>query len=179
MSSPMPFSFARKAQSLARLLLIGSGGCLLIMIAITVIDVIGRYVFHRSLPGAVELVSFLLAVAVSLSLPAVTLRRGHIMLTLFEGPPTSLRERIRMVVVSLVSAVVAGVLAVLMWRHATEAAEFEDVIGYLELPVAPIVYVFSLTSGAMAAIFLAATLRALGNGEAVDAEAEPAGETPA
>jgi TRAP-type C4-dicarboxylate transport system permease small subunit len=125
------------------------------MMALTFVDVIGRDGFGRSVPGSTEIIQVLLAVAIACALPAVTWQRQHIGIGLFEGRPLTTLERLRQALVALISAVTFAVLCGLLWRHAGETAVNRDVIGYLQLPVAPVVYALSIFCGVTAAVFVA------------------------
>lgn len=174
MTSPRQTVPNRYGQSLMNFLLVVSGLCLLVMMAIITVDVVGRYIFSRSLTGATELVSVALAVAVSLSLPAVTWGQSHIALGLFQGPSSSLIERIRVAFVSLISAVTMAIVALVLWQRGLETIKYEDVIGYLELPVAPMVFVLSVMSGLTAVVFLLLALRWIPDGADSQGFTEPA-----
>lgn len=117
-----------------------AGIALLFMMVLTVVDVGGRYFFARSLTGANEIIRISLAVVVAGALPAVTLAKQHISLGILTGPQSNFMERVRQLFVNMLSAVVTGALAWLLFSAAWEAYEFEDVIGYLELPLAPMLF---------------------------------------
>jgi TRAP-type C4-dicarboxylate transport system permease small subunit len=134
-------------------LILIAGFILAIMMAITTLDVSGRYLLGFSLPGSTELIRASLAVSVSLALPAVTWRSGNIALGLFKGHPNRPVERLRNFFVSAISAVVFGVLSVLLFHQAFDSLKNEDVIGYLELPIAPVVFILSIISAFTAMIF--------------------------
>lgn len=124
------------------------------MMAITFVDIVGRFVLHRPLAGSIDLVQVLLLLTAGCTLPAVTLRGEHLAIGLFDGARPTPLERARRAVVALLVAAAFVALAVLLWRHGGETAGNEDVIGYLRIPVAPFVY-------AMAALCLVAGLAAL------------------
>lgn len=125
------------------------------MMAITFVDVAGRYVFHRSLPGSTEIIQMLLAAVVACALPSVTWRQEHISIGLFDNATPGPWERGRRVTVALASSVVFALLCWLLWGHAGESAVNGDVIGYLRLPVAPMIRVISILSGITALVFAA------------------------
>lgn len=57
---------------------------LFLMMAMTCVDVTGRYVFSNSLDGATELTRIALAIMVFAELPVVTWRGGHIVVDLLD-----------------------------------------------------------------------------------------------
>ncbi|SLN76577.1 TRAP transporter small permease [Oceanibacterium hippocampi] len=147
-------SLRQKSAFLATVLVAVAGFALLVMMTLTVIDVTGRFLAGRPLTGANEIIRIALAVAVSCALPAVTYRGGHITLGLLTGPATHVLERLRGFLVLCFSAVVFTILAWLLWGAAMEAIEYKDVIGYLELPQAPMILVMAAMALASAIIVL-------------------------
>ncbi len=85
------------------------------MMTLTFIDVVGRYVFNRPLSGAYEVCGFLLGLVVFAGTSVVTKDRAHICVSLFNNltGPVACARRI------LVAAWTGGslaLLAFLMWR---------------------------------------------------------------
>lgn len=131
------------------------------MMAITFVDIAGRFVLHRPLAGSTDLVQVLLLLTAGCTLPAVTCRGEHLCIGLFDGARPTPLERARRAAVAAVLALTFAVLAVLLWRYAGETARNGDVIGYLRLPVAPFVYVLSVLCLAAALVGAALVPRAL------------------
>lgn len=130
---------ARTGLTLTSILVWISGIALFLMMAITVIDVVGRYFAGRSLTGSNEMIRMALAVSVSSALPAVTRTGAHISLELLAGKDGQPLERLRRLFVSLTGTIVYAFLTWFLWQATMEAYEFSDVIGYLELPRAPMI----------------------------------------
>jgi TRAP-type transport system small permease protein len=124
------------------------------MMVIAFADVVGRFVLNRPLPGSTDLVQVLLLLTAGFTLPAVTWRGEHLSIGLFDGARPTPLERARRGVVAAVALVVFGALTVLLWRYAGETGRNQDVIGYLRLPVSPLVYALSLLCGVAAAVSL-------------------------
>jgi TRAP-type C4-dicarboxylate transport system permease small subunit len=131
------------------------------MMAVTTLDVAGRYLVNRPLPGSTEIVQVLLALSVACVLPAVSLRGEHISIGLFDGASPTPAERVRRSFAASLGAVAIAACAVLLWRHAGDAATNRDVIGYLRLPVAPMVYAMAGLFAVTAVAFGAAAWRAV------------------
>ena len=97
-------------------------------------DVVLRALFNYPLRGMLELIELGLACAVFLGLPAVFLRRGHLVVDVIDqlAPPSLVR------LLDLVGAVVSfGVLAVMAWQMipvARSMYEFGDVTSDLSIP---------------------------------------------
>lgn len=131
------------------------------MMTITFVDIVGRFLLHRPLPGSTDLVQVLLLLTAGCTLPAVTCRGEHLSIGLFDGARPTPLERARRAMVATVLALTFGALAVLLWSYAGETARNGDVIGYLRLPVAPFVYALSVLCLASALVGAALVPRAL------------------
>ncbi|WP_264214759.1 TRAP transporter small permease [Leisingera thetidis] len=116
-----------------------SGIALFLMMVVTVTDVAGRYFSGRSLTGSNEMIRMALAVSVSSALPAVTKSGAHITLELLVGQEGHPLERLRRILVNVIGAAAYAFLTWFLWQAAMEAHEFSEVIGYLELPRAPMI----------------------------------------
>lgn len=68
----------------ARVLGVIAGAALFAMMALTFVDVIGRYGFHRSIFGAAEIIESLMIVTVFAGLAFITARNEHITVTLMD-----------------------------------------------------------------------------------------------
>ena len=143
------------------------------MMAITFVDIAGRFVLNRPLPGSTDLVQVLLLLTAGCTLPAVTWRGEHLSIGLFDGARPTPLERARRAIVGFVVALTFATLALLLWRYAGETATNGDVIGYLRLPVAPFVYALSALCLAAAWVALALVRRALRQRQ--ETAAKPAG----
>lgn len=86
---------------------------LLALVGVTVLDVIGRYLFDAPLKGAFELTQVLLAVLVFLALPVVTRLGGHVEADLFTGV---MSDRIKRFSAVFGAFVTAGMLAFFAWH---------------------------------------------------------------
>lgn len=132
----------------------GLQGCaalaLLAMLIIVTIDVAGRQLLARALPGATELTQYAMAITVFAGLPVVCLRRGHITIGLFDGVFQRYGRRLYSLLVNGGSAVVLGVQAWVLWREASWLRELGAVIGYLQLPTYPAAYGMAVLSGVAA-----------------------------
>ena len=120
---------------------------LFLMMAITVLDVIGRYLINRPFPGSAELIQYMMVAFIFLALPVVTLRNEHISISLVESVLGPAGRKIQRILISLVSAVIIGFMSVRFWSHAMMLAANRDVIGYLDLPVAPAAFLASVFCG--------------------------------
>ena len=111
---------------------------LLCLMAVTCIDVIGRYFLGAPLYGAFEITEMLLASLIFAGLPLVTLRNDHITVDLLDAFIPDSLFRIQHVVICLIcfaaTAYLAwrlGVRAVAMDRAGETTAQFKFKLAYL------------------------------------------------
>ena len=150
------------------------------MMTITFVDVVGRYLLNRPLPGSTDLVQVLLLLTAGCTLPAVTWRGEHLSIGLFDGARPTALERTRRAMVAIVVAITFAALAHLLWYYAGDTARNGDVIGYLRLPVAPFVYALSALCLVTALISIALVPRALrAQTDDVSATSSPEPDEPA
>lgn len=126
---------------------------LFIMMSLTFVDVVSRYVFNAPLPGGFELTELLLASLVFLGMPLVTLHREHVSVDLFDKlVPRALRG-LRDLLVQAACTLCAAVLCWRMWHKSMESVEYGDITSVLNLPLAPVFFLGTLAIAAMAVIF--------------------------
>ena len=124
------------------------------MMAVTLIDVAGRDLLARPLPGAFELTEVLVALVVFAGLPLVSSKGQHVAASLIDRrlPPRALRLRAR-----LVAALGAAILAVIAWRLwvlAARLAEYGDTFEFIGLPQFLLAYAMAVLA-AVAALAMA------------------------
>ncbi|MBT3915517.1 MAG: TRAP transporter small permease [Rhodospirillaceae bacterium] len=116
------------------------------MMAVTFIDVIGRYFFLAPLPAADELTKLAMAVSIFGGLPLVTRHREHVTISLFDGFFSAPVLKVRQIVVDIICI---GVMGGLVWRlilQAQSLAEFDDKTLFLSVPLAPFAYFMAVMS---------------------------------
>ena len=150
-------------------LVLGCVACaaLAAMMLLTVVDVIGRYLFASPLPAAYEMIAFTMPVLIFCALPTVCFKQGHVTIDLLDKLiPTGLR-RLQHVVVHLVAA---AAMAFIAWRLAARAFDhyrFEGVTDELYLPLWPFSAAMAALSAVAALTLLAAQPKAQGLSEAL------------
>jgi len=150
----MSFQRPPGAGRLLRLLGVIMATILFVLMLVTFVDVIGRYLFSLPLPGAFELTQILMAVLIFSGLPLVCAEDANIRVDIVHGSLSPRSRRMLDVFNHLVSTVALTVLAwqLLVKANATLAAG--DLSMYLGLPMYPVVYLmFVLT--VLAALFTA------------------------
>ena len=132
-----------------RMKMVGAA-CLFGMVALTCVDVVGRY-FKHPLFGSVELVTFLSVLAVAMALPFTHETKGHIGVELFMR---RLPRKTRGVIDLGTGILSLGLFALLTWRmlvYAIKMMHSGEVSMNLEFPEYVIIF-------AVACCFVAFTL---------------------
>ncbi len=134
-----------------------AGTILLAVMGVSVADVVGRGIFNAPLPGAYEIIQFLMAALIYAALPSVSRQEAHIAIDLLDALTPTAAIPVRQVLVNLVAALCFGVVAWTLWVLAEKTREYGDVTEYLRVPRAPIIYFMSALS-AVATIVLVANV---------------------
>jgi TRAP-type C4-dicarboxylate transport system permease small subunit len=139
------------------------------MLLIGLVDVIGRYLFIRPLPGAAEIGEWALGILVFGSLPLVTRRRAHITVDLFTGLMRGLLDRVARTFVCLASAAIVAVFAAQLYDQAAMFLSYGDRSVFLKIPLAPLAFYMSAMAAITALILLWQALEAWRAGDAAGA----------
>ena len=131
---------------LDRALLIIVASVMFAMMALTFVDVFARYLFAAPIPGAFEIIQFMMALVIFCALPVVTRKETHITVGLFEAFMVGRIGWVRRLGVLTFSALVVLLLAYQMWRQGDQLREGQHITGFLEVPIAPIAYTMSVLS---------------------------------
>ena len=131
---------------------------LMAMMMVTTIDVFGRYLLSRPLPGAFEITEIMLGMIIFIALPLVCLHEENIAVSLVTERFSSRSREIHAVIVSIICS---GVLVLVAWRlmmHALQLASYGDVTIFLRVPKGPIGYTMAgfTTLAALAQLVVAA-----------------------
>jgi len=127
---------------------------LLVMMALTVVDVVARYVFSRPVRGAFEVTELMLVVLIFAGLPLVSFTDEHAVMDFIDrvlGPRAQRRlERL----VQLACAAFMFLLTGLMWRKADRIWAYRDTTDVLRIVYGPFVYFMAITLGLAGLIHL-------------------------
>ena len=107
---------------------------LLILVVLTCVDVVGRYIFTMPLTGAVELVRICMAGIIFFSFPIMFLKGDHIIVDLISFLKKGWVGWLLSVVLLLVSIGVAVMLGDRVYDYAIRALEDGDTTEYLSIP---------------------------------------------
>lgn len=109
---------------------------ILIMMILTFVDVIGRYVFHKPIFGGTEIVAALLALAIFSGLGVINARDDHIVVELFEYPARNLVGPLAYEVsIQVFSVACMTLIAVVLFEQAWESYRHNKLTVVLEMPV--------------------------------------------
>lgn len=153
---------------------------LMALAAITLLDVLGRYVFHVPLRGAVELIEAIMVGTIFTGIVLATLARQHVMVDLFAMRLGRRGRRIQLAFALVVAAIVSALLGVVTWSQALSALAYGDKTTMLGLPMAPQVFFMSGFLFLNAIVYLAqlwALWRKPGSAHEVTAPFAPSGES--
>lgn len=114
-----------------------AGGSLFGMMALTFVDVIGRKLLDRSLPGSLELTELLMFGVIFAGLPLTSLRGEHVLFDLLDHLLPSGLQRIQSALSHLICALLLSGGASLVYLRAGRTAEQGDTTAQLLWPVAP------------------------------------------
>lgn len=143
------------AAVLERALRVIAAVLLFSMMALTITDVAGRYLFSHPIPGAFELTQLLLAWLIFAGLPTVSARGGHISIGLLDRFFVGRLGRAANILIDLVGAGVTGLIAWRLWVLATRMGEYGDRFAFLPLSKAVVAYPMSLLAAVTVLALLA------------------------
>ncbi len=141
MTAPEP-KWKRHADALLGVV---AAAILFAMMALTVVDVVARYVFSRPLRGAFEITELMLLVLIFAGLPLVSFADEHALMDFIDrllGPRSqSWLERL----VQLVNAAFMFLLTWLVWGKADRIWAYRDATDVLRIVYGPFVYFMAVT----------------------------------
>jgi len=131
-----------------------SASVLFLMMLITAVDVVGRYVFNTPLPGGFEVTELLLAALIYCGLPLVSRRREHIVIDTFDPYFSPRFKRALDMIAEVICALTLAGVGYLIFKRAVRVADYGDTTTVLKLPLAPIVYLMGVMIVVAAVIHL-------------------------
>ncbi len=144
----------RTGAMLGRLLGYLAAIVLFLMMALTFIAVLGRYLFNTPIPGAFEITEMMMATLIFAGLPIVTANQEHIVIDLFDAfVPRRLRAP-RDGFISLASGTMMGFLTWRMSIKAYDTVSFNDITAVLNIPMWPMTYFMFAMSAATTVVLL-------------------------
>lgn len=137
----------RQGESLSTWLL-GSCAALVLfaLMAITLVDVTGRYLFSAPLSGAFEVTEMMLAALIFLGLPLVTAKGGHVAVDLLDALLPAWLRAVQSLLIDLINVLAFGIFAWVLWELAFKTYRYEDTTSVLEIPYAGLVFMMAFTT---------------------------------
>ncbi len=132
---------------------------LFLVMTLVITNVALRAFFGTSLKGAVELVSFLTAIAISLSLAYCAVKEGHVFISLFVERFSLRTQRIIDTIIGSVSVVF---LLTVAWHIAQYAHTMQlrgEVSMTMGIPQSPFIYLVAAGIGMLALVVLGSVLQ--------------------
>jgi TRAP-type C4-dicarboxylate transport system permease small subunit len=124
------------------------------LMAITTVDVIGRYIFNSPLRGAFEITELLLLTLIFAGLPLVSRADEHVTLDFIDGLLGDRGRRILRRLVDVVCGLLILGLAWRVWVKAGKISGYGDTTDVLFIPVGPFVYFMALMVAVTAVVHL-------------------------
>jgi TRAP-type C4-dicarboxylate transport system permease small subunit len=134
----------RAGQRLARLSLACGAAMLVLVLALTCADVVGRYLLGAPVNGKTEITRFLMAGLIAFALPVVTLTDNHIAVDIFDPRFSSRGKRIRDFAIDVLAAIATLTLAWWVAFRAHRLMEYGYASDFLRVPLYPIAYFVAL-----------------------------------
>lgn len=126
--------------------------CLVALMAVVVIDVVGRDLLSRPLLGATEIEEILIAAIVFLGYPVLALREAHITVDLV---PVGLGlRRVQRVLAAFLGFALFAAIGWRLWVQAVRVARYGETTGVLDIPVWIILTGISVLAAVTALFFL-------------------------
>lgn len=128
---------------------------------VTLLDVLGRYVFSFPVRGAVELIEAIMVGTIFTGIVLATIAHQHVTVDLFAMKFGQRGRRIQLAFSLVVAGIVSALLGAVSWTQARAALEFGDKTTMLGLPMAPQVFFMSAFLFLNAIVYLAQLWRLL------------------
>lgn len=110
---------------------------------LTLVDVLGRYVFKFPVRGSVELTEVLMVAVIFSGIVLATRAHGHVAVDLLATQLSPRALRLQQLFSHLAATVISVLLGAVSWEQALSAAEFNDQTTMLGIPLAPVVFFMS------------------------------------
>ena len=119
---------------------------LVAMMVLTLVDVIGRYFFGEPIFGATEIISMMLAIVIFSGLGIANARDDHISVELIDQHIRRLSPRVYDAAIKLLSVIVMGIIAYVLFSQALENHHQNARTVVLEMPLSIVTMSIGLLS---------------------------------
>jgi TRAP-type C4-dicarboxylate transport system permease small subunit len=131
-----------------------AGVVLFAMMALTCVDVVGRYFLSKPIYGGFEITEMLLAALIFCGLPLVTLRGEHVTVDVLDPITPEWAFRVQHAVACLISFVATGYLAWRLWIRAVNMDNAGETTAQLKFKLAYLTYAMSILMAFTAVMLL-------------------------
>jgi len=114
------------------------------MMGLTMVDVVGRYLFNLPVAGSVELTELLMVAVIFCGIALASTAQGHVTVDLFALALKGTVRRMQRLLGRAVSLGIIALLAVVSWGKAAEIADYGDLTAVFLLPIAPAAYLMAV-----------------------------------
>jgi TRAP-type C4-dicarboxylate transport system permease small subunit len=128
-----------------RILGVAASAILFLMMLLTFVDVVARYVFNRPLRGAFEVTELMLLVLIFAGLPLVSFSDEHAVMDFIDRLFGRRGQRALVGAVHVVNAAFMGLLTWLVWKKADKIWGYRDATDVLGIVYGPFVYFMAVT----------------------------------
>lgn len=118
--------------------------CLLAMVAVTVTDVAGRYIFNAPLTGGYEISELLMGLTVFAALPLASRAESHLAIGLLTDNLKGNARRWHRIVILFISSLGLGYIGWRMWVQAMIVKGSMASTGSLHIPLWPVATIMAL-----------------------------------
>lgn len=123
------------------------------MMALTFVDVCGRYFFNTPVPGGFEITEIMLATLIFSGVPLMTMSREHVTVDLFDRFMPQTVEHVRNGLICALCGIMMATVCFQLWTRAQDAVKYGDTTAILLIPMAPATFFMCAMAGLTALIF--------------------------
>ncbi|MGH1464479.1 MAG: TRAP transporter small permease [Cognatishimia sp.] len=142
--------------------------CLLFMMALTVVGVVMRYVFHSPILGVNELIELSSVALVVLAIPYCASEREHISVDILDSRLGATGRFIGDIIAYVTGIVVLSFLTNRSWHKALEALEYDDVTNMIQVPIWPFYGIVTLGAALYLLVLVIQFLQMLARGRSYE-----------
>lgn len=147
------------ARRIEQVLEAASAACLIALMAVVVVDVVGRDLFNRPLSAATEVLEIAVAAMVFLVYPILGFHEKHITVDLLQVGPAG--QRVQRFTGALFGIVAFALIAWCLGRQVLRAMDYREASPILGIPLAGVLAVMCALATVTVGGFVAAIRRAL------------------
>jgi TRAP-type C4-dicarboxylate transport system permease small subunit len=156
--------WSARAEHAIRALLSGTAAAAMFtMMALTLVDVLGRYLFSSPVSGAYEVTELLLAAVIFMGLPLITADDGHIAVDILDGVFSDRVHAVQTWLIRLINIAAFGIFAWLLWENAFKVLRYEDTTAVLKIPYAWLGFMMAVTTSFTTLVLVAQFIIKLAN----------------